>query len=250
MDINWLSAFIDLPATVFESGAAFWARATDSTLSASRGPDGAFATLIPASGESCLGVQRLGQQARIHLDFHVDSLPEARDHAVVLGATLIYEDNHAVLQSPAGLTFCFVTHGGRAELPQPVGTPRLHLLNQVSIDVPHDRFVGECDFWSALTGWELSATPMQQFASLSQPHHIPLRLLLQQLGRDDELSTARAHLDIACGPHFVEVSQTFLDYGAELVEHHEHWTTMSDPAGLLFCLTRRDPVTRALAPPL
>lgn len=250
MDITWLTAFIDQPAETFEAGSRFWEQATESTRSATRGPNGEYATLIPSAGESCLRVQRLEGSPRIHLDFHIDDLDAAREHAEQLGATTVYRDRHAIMRSPTGFTFCFVTHGGRAELPSAVTEPRPHLLTQVSIDIPHAQFEEECEFWAAMTGWDLLPTSAPSFAALQQPDHIPLRLLLQRRGTDDAGTTTRAHLDIACGSHFVEVSETFLGFGAELVAHHTHWTTMRDPAGLEFCLTRRDPETGKIAPPL
>lgn len=250
MNIAWLTAFIDQPAEVFEAGSRFWEQATGSTRSAARGPNGEYATLIPSSGESCLRVQCLEGEPRIHLDFHVGDLSGARNHAVQLGATVVYEGKHAIMRSPSGFTFCFVTHGGRADFPVPVMQPRPHLLTQVSIDIPHDQFADECQFWAAMTGWDLLPTSAASFAALQQPDHIALRLLLQQLGEDDKGNETRAHLDIACGSHFVEVSETMATYGAKRVYQNEHWTTMRDPAGLHFCLTRRDPETGEIAPPL
>ena len=50
--IRWVYAFIDRPKERFDQAAAFWTAVTGTTLSARRGADGEFATLLPpaASG--------------------------------------------------------------------------------------------------------------------------------------------------------------------------------------------------------
>jgi hypothetical protein len=66
---------------------------------------------------------------------------------------------------------------------------------------------------------------------------MPLRLLLQRL--DDEQYTVTAHLDLACEDRDTEAAR-HLGLGARPVRRTEHWTTLRDPAGRGYCLTRRD----------
>ena len=59
VEIHWLTAFIDLPIDGFDRGAAFWQRVTESRISAPRGADDQFVTLIPPDGHAYLRVQRI-----------------------------------------------------------------------------------------------------------------------------------------------------------------------------------------------
>ena len=68
---------------------------------------------------------------------------------------------------------------------------------------------------------------------------MPVRILLQRLGSDDP-GPARAHADLACDDRPAEVHR-HVELGAEPVRVAEHWTTLRDPAGLVYCVTDRDP---------
>ncbi len=242
--VRWLTAFVDLPAVHFDVGAQFWQDVTRSDRSAPRGDDGEFATLIPPDGDPYLRVQRTDEGPRIHLDLHVDSVDDARRQAEALGARHCdpsVERGHAIMTSPTGMTFCFVDYHGEAArtLPGPSGVE--HRLDQVCIDVPDDRFDRETSFWSDLTAWDLNQSRLAEFAVLSQPPTSPIRLLFQRLGADDGAETSRAHLDLACGEHVDAVRAEHERLGATFVHPGTVWTTMRDPAGLPYCLTRRDP---------
>src|SRR5687768_9154462 len=105
----WLTAFIDLPPTTFEAGAAFWLAATDSSLSSRRGESGEFASVLPRAGDPWLRFQRLGDgTARIHLDLHADDPDRLSTEAVRLGAALLGRDPVATFASPGGMVFCVV----------------------------------------------------------------------------------------------------------------------------------------------
>ncbi len=243
MNIGWLTAFIDMPAGRFETGTQFWLDVTGSSLSPLRGDNDEFATIISPGGDPYLRVQRIGDDlARVHLDLHVDSIAEATNRATELGAALVADFGYSVMASPAGFPFCFVAHGRESIRCTPHPEPP-HLLDQLSIDVPHRLFESECRFWSDLTGWELRRSALPEFASLVRPDPIPYRVLLQRLGDDDPGATARAHLDIACGDRIDDVASIHERSGALNLGRRGYWVTMQDPAGLPYCLTPRDPAT-------
>ena len=119
MAVRWLTAFIDLPAPVFDEGGAFWAAVTGYTLSGRRGDHEQFVTLLPDEGDAFLRLQRLGTgPAGCHLDLHVDDVAATRLQATSLGASVKHDHgSYVVLASPAGLSFCAVPHRGEAERP-------------------------------------------------------------------------------------------------------------------------------------
>ena len=84
---------------------------------------------------------------------------------------------------------------------------------------------------------------MQEFRFLERPVGMPLRVLIQRLGVEDASSTARGHLDIACGREVSHIVERHLRFGANVVRVEKYWTTMSDPTGMEYCLTSRDPST-------
>lgn len=247
VSIQWLTAFIDMPVENFDLGAAFWQQVTETRLSALRGDAAQFATLIPSVGDSCLRVQRTGSGPRVHLDLHVESIADAQRTAEGLGARVDVDLGHVVMRSPTGLTFCLVSHRDESNRPPPVHRGMEHRLDQICIDVPATRFEVETHFWQMLTGWELHQSRLDEFASLAQPATMPLRLLFQRLGHDDGAETSRAHLDIACGSHVDDVRERHEQLGAVFVAEGMVWTTMRDPAGMLYCLTQRDPETGQLS---
>jgi hypothetical protein len=148
-----------------------------------------------------------------------------------------------MLRSPAGLSWCVVSHHGEGDRPAPqqVGdTGCLHLVDQVCIDIPPSRFDEECAFWSRVTTWELRQSSLRhEFRFLVRPEGCPIRLLLQ---RCDEERPARAHLDIAS----TDVGNVVAHHqrlGASVAEMFDHWTVMTDPSGIPYCVTARDPTT-------
>lgn len=245
MTIRWVTAFLDLPAAAAESGTGFWGAVAASTPSARRGERGEFRTLLPADGDPCLRVQVVVDgPGGVHLDLHVDDVEVLAARAVELGAEVVARPGHVVLRSPGGLLLCAVGHHGETIPPAPVplGASATR-VDQVSIDVPAPDFDRECRFWAELTGWELRASRLSEFAALERPPGIPWRLLLQRLGPDDAGGAARAHLDVACGPEVDAAIAHHVSLGALRGADGVVWTTMTDPAGLAYCLTRRDPLT-------
>ncbi len=265
MTILWLTAFIDIPAEGFERDVAFWAAVTNSTLAARRGEHEEFATLVPPDGDAYLRVQRIGDgPGGVHLDLHVDDISAFVKRAEGLGAREPEHGTDPVLdraaaqdlpmahggvmrmRSPGGLVFCVVSHGGEVDLPSarigPGGTPSQ--ADQVSLDIPHDLFDVETRFWTELTGWDLARSERRpEFAILARALELPVRLILQRLGEDDPRAAARAHLDVSCGSDVDQVAAEHIALGSTVRSVERFWTTMVDPGGLEYCLTRRDPGT-------
>jgi hypothetical protein len=248
LPIRWLTAFLDFPASTFESGRAFWQGVTATTLSPSRGELGEFATLVPDRGDAYLRVQRLDRgPGRCHLDLHTDDVGASSKLAVEHGAVVLRnEDDITVLRSPGGLTFCFVEHHGETERPPPRLWSDGHRsrVDQLCIDIPGSAFEDETAFWAVVTGWERRFGSRPEFDYLTRPAGMPLRLLLQRVAHEQS-GFCHAHLDLACD-----------DVGAERLRHEAlgattirimpDWTTLEDPAGLHYCVTRRSPDTGML----
>jgi len=249
MSIRWLTIFLDFPAGSFDAGVAFWREVTGYGLSAARGADGEFATLLPPSGDAYLRVQRLGDgPGGCHLDLHVDtgaeSLNAAADRARAAGALIRHrEDGLVVAESPGGFPFCLVNAGGEHAVPPPLaarddagGASRVDTL---CLDVPPDDFERELAFWAALTGREARPAFVPGFAYLTRPAGWPARLLLQR--RDSALpgDRARAHVDFGCTDP--EARDRHVSLGARVTGAQEHWTVLADPAGREYCLVGRDP---------
>ncbi len=156
---SWLTVFLDFPAAEFDAGVGFWRAGTGYGLSPSRGDAGEFATLVPPAGDHYLKVQRLGDgPTRLHLDVHVRDPWASAEAAEAAGAELVEESRHGyvVLRSPAGFTFCLVTHPG-VVVPPPLTWPAWEHRSRVSrfcLDVPRKRYAGEVAFFQRLLGGE------------------------------------------------------------------------------------------------
>ncbi|MEZ5226205.1 MAG: VOC family protein [Acidimicrobiales bacterium] len=122
----------------------------------------------------------------------------------------------------------------------------VYLLDQISIDIPHGAFDDECRFWSDLTGWPIHGGSVPEFRVLQRPDGMALRILLQRLDDDDPATLARAHLDFAVGEHGDAIAAWHQTLGATFARQGRRWITLTDPAGLPYCLTERDPVTGTL----
>ncbi len=97
------------------------------------------------------------------------------------------------------------------------------------IDVPADDHAATAAIWSGATGKEQRQLRYPEFHGARL--HESLTLLVQQLGDGG----ARVHLDFHTDD--VEAEVTRLEaLGAAVVERHEEWTVMADPAGQPFCV--------------
>lgn len=244
--IRWVYAFVDRPRELFDRAAAFWTAVTGTTLSARRGQDGEFATLLPplASGrDACVKIQGVHEGAGgAHLDLAVEDVRALAQRATDLGARILLDEGDlVVLASPAGHHFCAVRWEGESRRPGIFAGTR---LDQVCLDVAHDQFDTALGFWAQLTDWPMRTGRHPEFGALRPPTpELPIRILLQRL--DSPTHPSAAHLDFACANRF-EARAAHQRLGAAFVAEHENWTVMRDPAGGRYCLTDRDPETGSL----
>lgn len=239
----WISAFLDLEGRRFTEGCAFWSAVTGYDVSPLRGPELEFATLVPPTGDDFLRLQRrLQGPSRVHLDLHVADPQAAADRAVLLGATIVvrHRFGYVVLTSPAGITFCFVTHPAATRPPTATwpGGPASR-VDQVAIDAPPSAHDVERDFWAALTGWDLTPASVPEMTRLRGPSTQPIQFLVHRL--DDE-GPAGLHLDLATTDVAAEVER-HVALGATVRRPGDVWVVLTDPTGLVYCVTPRDPGT-------
>ena len=246
MPIEWLTALLDFPPATFGPACAYWQAVTGYQMSAPRGPAAEFATLLPGQGSAFVRVQRTGGGSPgCHLDVHTPDVRTLTGRALRLGAQPTDQDpvpGLAVLRSPGGLAFCLTSEDHFAERPHPRLWPtgQRSLLDQVCIDMPAAAVASETAFWAGLTGWQLLDSPESEFAALVRPDGMPLRLLLQRLGEPS--GPCRAHPDLACDDTPAEVRR-HQDLGGTVLRATGGFTTLLDPAGLPYCVTRRNPGT-------
>ena len=242
----WISALLDLAPEEHERGTAFWAQVTGTTLSAVRGQQHEFTTLVPPDGDDHLRVQRRDEgPSRVHLDLHVRDRAAAARRAEELGAEAVRaaggegEDGYVVLRSPGGLAFCLVGHPA-ATRSRPASWPTGHRsqVDQLSIDVPARLLEAELTFWRDLTGWPLRRTAYEEFRLLEVPAGQPLQVLLQRL--DDDADEVSVHLDLTTDDVGAELER-HVALGARVVASREHWTVMADPGGLRYCIAGDPP---------
>jgi Glyoxalase-like domain len=243
MTIRWVTGFFDFPVLEFEAGRDFWAGVTGYALSPPRGPRGDFATLVPSRGDAYLRVQRTGGgPAGCHLDFHAADWAGLAERAGQLGARKTHaEEGLAVLCSPGGLAFCVSGEDGGPVRPPAARWPggSVSHVDQFCLDIPADVYDAECGFWADLTGWEPRDSPLPEFRRLERVAGMPLRLLLQRTG-DPPGTEVVAHPDLACAGVGAEVAR-HEGLGAAWSHDGDGWVTMRDPAGMAYCITRRNP---------
>ena len=105
---------------------------------------------------------------------------------------------------------------------------RSHLCTIV-IDVSEDQLDDNVAFWGGATGKELKGLTYPEFHGARL--HDSLVLLVQRLGDGQP----RVHLDIHTDDVAAEIHRLEA-LGAAVVERHDEWTVMRDPAGLPFCV--------------
>lgn len=211
MAIIWLSAFADVPEPRVPTALEFWSAATASTPLEAAGDLDEYLPLAADGEDAYLWIQRVHRpepDGGWHPDLYVDDLAAELRRAGELGASVVRQVPGLVgLSTPAGQPFCLVTGGAG------------------------DRRRARPRRWPDSSSVE--------FVNLRRPTAMPLRLLLQRLGEDDG-GPVRAHADLACDDVPVE-TRRHEALGAEVVRIAEHWTTLRDPAGLVYCITDRDP---------
>lgn len=107
-------------------------------------------------------------------------------------------------------------------------THRSHLCTIV-IDVPADEHAATAAFWGAATGKPQRPLTFPEFHGARL--HESLALLVQRLGD----GPPRVHLDFHTDDVDAEVAR-LTALGADVVERHDEWTIMADPAALPFCV--------------
>jgi Glyoxalase-like domain len=251
---RWVTIFLDFTAGAFEPGVAFWQEVTGSSLSPPRGASGEFATLLPATGDAYLRVQRVaagpgGHHLDLHVDTETESLPTAAGRAEELGATVRHaEDGLVVADSPGGFTFCLVEWEGESVVPEPAelggGASR---ADQLCLDIPAAGYDRECSFWAALTGVPPRTGALPEFTVLPRPEGIPVRLLLQRRADAAPGDLVTGHVDFACADRR-RLADAHVAAGARVLSEFPHWIVLADPAGRVYCLTGRDPRTGTRPP--
>jgi hypothetical protein len=233
---RWLTAFIDFPASEFDAGTRFWLAATGYELSAARGEQAEFATLVPAVGDDYLRVQRLGDgPTRLHLDVHVDDPWTVAEQAEAAGATLVDTGQHSyvVLRSPAGIVFCLVTQQ-LAAVPGPAAWPDGHdsRVDEVVFDIPGDDLEAEVAFWKTLAGGEWRSVdgdyPFE--ARAADAWAVRLRLQPAAIARSPV-----GHLHVRTADRAAEVAR-LVEAGAVVSAVRAGWTVMSAPGGMSLCV--------------
>jgi glyoxalase superfamily protein len=231
--IRWVYAFIDRPLALLDSSVGFWTEVTGTTPEPQQ--DARFVRLRSPRSDDWLEVQGvLAGPGGTHLDFSVEDVPAFTATALAAGATVVADHGGwQVLRSPAGLPFCVARWEGQHVLP---GAANGSLVDQVCLDIGPAAYESEVAFWTTVTGWEF-ADESREFDRLTPPTPLPVQLLLQRL---DEERPAGAHLDLACFDR-AAVRADHEKLGATFVSEGPGWIVMRDPAGGVYCLTRRLP---------
>ncbi|MDT4906381.1 MAG: hypothetical protein QOH52_4397 [Pseudonocardiales bacterium] len=245
--VRWLSVFADVPAESIEAALRYWQHVSGHPVGEPQGRRGEFIPLVPVEADRFVWLQPVGRpDGGWHLELHVDDVAAATAVAVALGARIERADHElATLVSPAGQRFCLVEEsasGRRTQEPTLWPGGQRSVLDQICFDIPADRFDEECDFWSVLTGWPRTHGDLGEFDRLTVPAGLPVRVLLQSLGEDDTGGT-RAHLDMGSDDRAAETDR-HVALGGVVINPAEHWTTLRDPAGLVYCITDRRPGRR------
>ena len=243
MEIKWMHALIDLPAEVYEGAQRFWSAVSDTTLGPINPEHPEYRHLNPSTGDMVLEMQRINDgPPTAHLDLAVNDVPAGAQHAIESGASLVAEHpgGHVVLKTPGGVQFCVIPWNGQHQKAPAIDPTRPHAIDQICLDVPHHRFDDDLTFWTTLTGWNINPPKHPEFRSLDQPSHLPLRILIQQLGADDT-GGPRAHLDISSGAFVEALAPDHQRAGANVVDRFHDWILLEAPGGLPYCLTSRQP---------
>jgi hypothetical protein len=243
MQVTWAALFADVAAAEFDTAATFWTAVGGGVLGMPSGARDEFVPIVRPDEDPYVYLQRTGRasgEAGWHFDLFVTDRSGAVSEAVELGARVRHDGGGFVaMASPAGQAFCLVSEQRYTRRPQPVAWPDGHqsLIDQICFDLPPAGFEGEVRFWAALTGWERRASEHEEFQRLVRPPAQPVRILLQRMKGPEPLG---AHVDLSCDDVAAEVAR-HERLGAQVVRRTEGWTTLRDPVGLLYCVTRRVP---------
>ena len=105
------------------------------------------------------------------------------------------------------------------------------LLRTIVVDVPSDQHDATRDFWTlALAAHARRGTRFPEYHVLEHPAALGT-VMIQDVGA----ASPRVHLDIESDDVDAEVRR-LTGLGAAIVERHDEWVVLRDPAGLLFCV--------------
>jgi hypothetical protein len=105
------------------------------------------------------------------------------------------------------------------------------LMRTVVLDFPPGAHDAARDFWGVALGADVRrGREYPEYHVLEHPAALG-PVMVQLLGD----GPSRIHLDIETDDREAEVTR-LVDAGATIVERHEDWTVLRDPAGLLFCV--------------
>ena len=171
------------------------------------------------------------------------------------GRVIAQTADDAVLSSPGGLLWRAATWRGQKRVPPPIevspplfdGVTVPMRIDQLTLNVPTALFDDELEYWANLLGWKVIDGAMPEFAVLVDKG-MPLRLMLHRDPFADSEDGVTAHLDISGGAlaNVERLVAWHVSLGARLGVRHPWWITMTDPAGMPYCLNRRDPITGAI----
>lgn len=104
--------YIDCSEETFEQGVRFWSGALGLPIERSDDPDSPYAALKGHKGGLRIGLQRVNDTSRIHLDIHTDDVEAEVRRLEALGATRHAQiETWWVMRDPAGHLFCVVPQG-------------------------------------------------------------------------------------------------------------------------------------------
>jgi hypothetical protein len=243
--MRWVYASIDTPAEHAQSVQRFWSAATGWSLGETWPRHPQFRGLEPVQGDTYINFQTIEEgPSAVHFDVASDQLTADLDRLADLGAEPVaaFRDWH-VMRSPGGLEFCLVETSGNV-VPPSTSWPDGHRsrLVQLCIDSPPGVHDEEVAFWRTATCWRFERSHSPEFAGkLFPPQPAPIQFLLQRLGDDDSGSHTRVHIDLGAGDA-LEAEATRLEaLGATRGEPGRGWIQMSDPSGMVFCVTANAP---------
>lgn len=233
---------IDVPPSAAQSSMSFWSTTLGWPLGEPWPYHREFRSLVPGSGDDYIHFQTCDTGPRAHLDIEVADADAAAERLQALGARSRrrHADWHT-LQSPGGLDFCLVT-AAPFDVPPPLAVRdhRLRLV-QVCLDLPEAVVDEEVMFWRRASGWRWVASSDAAFAGkLHHDGRSPVQLLLQTLGAADQGAVTRAHVDL--GTDRIEPAvRRLVELGATRGPTGADWVVLTDPVGMVFCVTGNDP---------
>lgn len=234
---------IDVPPALAEEATTFWSAALGWPAGDPWPEHPEFRSLVPPTGTAYVHLQIGDHGPRIHLDVAVQNLSEAASRLVALGAEPGPRlPDWRTLHTPGGLPFCLVPSTPTVvPAPRTFGDGHRLRLVQVCVDIPRHAAAAEVPFWRSASDWRWVGSAAEAFAGKLYPDGAsPVQLLLQVLGDDDAAVRTRAHLDL--GSDDVEAAvRRLVELGAVRGTTGDGWVVLTDPVGMVFCVTENSP---------